>query len=207
MSVCKVSLVGQHLTINNKLCIAVDCTAASLIKRTPDDVNGMSNFILSGGDCVDDCRKLWKDMVFNYLNIQMWCYRQEKKCGPELIKWEVIHCCSCHGSTPSSSSVRFQRILLELGKVWRRKLRMTKHGNTWFIVTYYVMTFFEYFASRDDLLLLCTLATWFTASSSVLLQLLSWEAVFINGVVEIIFVKNSLQTRRRVYVIFITWLF
>ena len=88
-------------------------------------------------------------MVFNYLIILIWCCSQEKKCDPELSKWEGTHCCSCHGNTPSSSGVQFQRILPELEKFWRRKLRMTKHGNTWFIVTYYVMTFSEYFICQE----------------------------------------------------------
>jgi len=79
----------------------------------------------------------------------MWCCSQEKKCDPELIKWEVIHCCSCRGNAPSSSHVQFQRILPELKKVWRRKLGMTEHGNTSFIVTYYLMTFFEYFICQQ----------------------------------------------------------
>lgn len=114
--------------------------------------------------------------MFNYLNILMWCCTQEKKCGPELTKWEVIHCSSFHGNTPSSSSVQFQRILLELEKFWRRKLRMTKHGNTWFIVTYYVMTLFEYFICQQR---------WLAAAlhpSNIVHCILEWAATtFLRG--------------------------
>lgn len=47
----------MEMPVINIHCIVVACTATAVIKRTPDDVNGMGNFILSGGDCTGDRRK------------------------------------------------------------------------------------------------------------------------------------------------------
>lgn len=55
LSVCRVRVV--EMPVINIHCIVVACTATAVIKRTPDDVNGMGNFILSGGDCTGDRRK------------------------------------------------------------------------------------------------------------------------------------------------------
>lgn len=56
LSVCRVRVVAMP-DCDQYTLHSVACTATALIKRTPDDVNGMGNFILSGGDCTGDCRK------------------------------------------------------------------------------------------------------------------------------------------------------